>query len=110
MEPDRRRYLAHAAALHIRSAIEDIRDAAREVEAQTGEQILASDPRPITDATRDDLLGAKEALSVMVLAVEHALQWVGPNMTLGMVLKTMPTDAAESLSGALRDAGMLSAT
>lgn len=101
MNSDERKSVARAAAAHLQAAVEDLREAAREVEARTGHRVIRPEPIPITDATRADLENAKAALLDMLSAVDESLRWVGPNSTLGRTLKVMPQDAARELTESL---------
>lgn len=90
-------------------ALETMRAADQRLFELTGRRALSPERPSITDATRADL----ERMLAQVLAGEHALRlalgWVVPGSTLGNLMKTIPSDAADQLATALTAAGLLPA-
>lgn len=82
------------------------RRAAQELARAVSDMESAGLIKTVRDADRRSLIRARDELSLMVRALDLALSWVGPNGTLGRVLKTMPPDAAQELEQALREAGL----
>lgn len=101
-----RRLMAASAAQLLQEAVEAARRIGDEVERVTGFRVIAPERPGITDARRPDL----ERMRGQVLAGERALtlalRWVAGG-TLGNVMKTMPPDAADELTAALREAGLM---
>lgn len=104
IEDDKREVARRAAAI-LQCAQDQITEAARQVEAQTGEKLLHRRP-PISDAGRGDLERLLVQVRTATEALELALQWVGVRDRLGAVLKRMPRDAAVELAEKLRAAGL----
>lgn len=100
-----RREVALRAAAHIQAGLDDIADAAREVEQATGERILSRAPH-MSDAARSDLERLLVQVRAADVALAMALEWVGPKDRLGAVLKRMPREAAVELAAKLRAAGL----
>lgn len=103
-EHDRREIALRAAAV-IAASLEEVEQAALEVERATGEKVLRRRPA-LADATRADLELLVVQAETGAAALRAALMWVGPGVTLGSVVKTLPPHISFELVTKLRAAGL----
>lgn len=103
-EQDRKEIARRAAAV-LQAGMDELADAARQVELETGEKVLRRRPS-MADATRSDVEVLLAQVEAAAVALKLALAWVGPRDTLGSVLKRMPRAAAVELAAKLRAAGL----
>lgn len=102
---EEKREVARRAAAILACSVDALEDAARQVEAETGQRVLRRRPQ-MSDATRADIEQLLAQVRAAEDALQLALQWVGMRDRLGAVLKTMPRAAAVELAEKLRAAGL----
>ena len=103
---DADRELAEFSAQELQEAINVALDVAARVEMVTGVQIIQRKPG-IMDAKRADVERMLAQVRAAERTFEQLLTWLGPNASIGRILKTVPAEVARSLQRGLADAGLL---
>lgn len=106
-DSEMKRLMAATAAIQLAEAVDAMRRIGEEVEQATGHRVISPERPQITDARRGDLERMLGRVRAGERALTLALGWVGPKDTLGRVLKVIPADAADELTAALVEAGLL---